>query len=271
MPLGAIKGPPLCAMKKYPSITRAYYNSETPQPRFWFVDERFERVFELWLYRFNLCALFFACVRGVAAIMLLCMFRLPPYSGFDCDKLCKAWETPICGDSAQLGYWYKEDNYDTHVWSLDHLRMVECKPWSKEVITTWSRHWPNHGKKRRVSYQFYLLLLLYYWVLIFTCNIAPKFNTHPKGAIKWRILFSPLFSSHHNLILVLTNTFYKPSLCCLELVLQGHLFTPSRCSHLLPNEVAKKCVGSDLGPNTRDIPLGDALLKASRPLVRFSD
>jgi hypothetical protein len=83
--------------------------------------------------------------------------------------------------------------------------------------------------------------------------------------------FSFLLSSHHNLILVLTNTFYKPSLCCLELVLQGHLFTPSRCSHLLPNEVAKKCVGSDLGPNTRDIPLGDALLKASRPLVGFSD
>jgi hypothetical protein len=38
--------------------------------------------------------------------------------------------------------------------------------------------------------------------------------------------FSFLLSSHHNLILVLTNTFYKPSLCYLNLVLQDHLFTP---------------------------------------------
>jgi hypothetical protein len=37
--------------------------------------------------------------------------------------------------------------------------------------------------------------------------------------------FSFLLSSHHNLVLVLTNTFYKPSLCCLQLVLQDHLFT----------------------------------------------
>jgi hypothetical protein len=194
MPLGAIKGPPMRheeVPKHHKSILQLRDSAATLLICWWEIWARFE----LWLYRFNLCALFFACVRGVAAIMLLCVFRLPPYSGFDCDKLCKAWETPICGDFAQLGYWYKEDNYDTQVWSLDHLRMVECKPWSKEVITTWSRHWPNHGKKRRVSYQFYLFLLLYYWVLIFTCNIAPKFNTHPKGAIKWRILFSPLFSS----------------------------------------------------------------------------
>jgi hypothetical protein len=40
-----------------------------------------------------------------------------------------------------------------------------------------------------------------------------------------------LISSHPNMVLVLTNTFYKPSLCCLELVLQDHLFTPFRFSN----------------------------------------
>jgi hypothetical protein len=37
-------------------------------------------------------------------------------------------------------------------------------------------------------------------------------------------------STHNNLVLALTNTHYKPSLCCLELIFDNHLFTPSRCS-----------------------------------------
>jgi hypothetical protein len=50
------------------------------------------------------CALFFACVRVIAAIVLLCVCSYSlPYSGFDCDRLCKAWETPTCGDSSQTG------------------------------------------------------------------------------------------------------------------------------------------------------------------------
>jgi hypothetical protein len=38
--LGAIKGPS-DAMEQYPSITRAYYNFETPRPRFRFVRDKF--------------------------------------------------------------------------------------------------------------------------------------------------------------------------------------------------------------------------------------
>jgi len=49
--------------------------------------------------------------------------------------------------------------------------------------------------KMVVSCPFYLLQLLSSWVLIFSCNIAPKFNTHLKGAIKWRVFPSSLFSS----------------------------------------------------------------------------
>jgi hypothetical protein len=99
-PFGLLKDP-LDAMEWYPSIFWAHYNFETPRPHFWFVRERFERILELWLYRFDLCALLFACVRGVAAIVLLCAFLLPSLLWFDWDHLCKAWETPLCGDSSQ--------------------------------------------------------------------------------------------------------------------------------------------------------------------------
>jgi hypothetical protein len=67
----------------------------------------------------------------------------PLYSGFDIDRLFKTWETPTCGDSSQTRLSYKEDICGTQVWSLDHLRGIECNPWPKEVTTTWSRHWPN--------------------------------------------------------------------------------------------------------------------------------
>jgi hypothetical protein len=45
----------------------------------------------------------------------------------------------------------KEENRGTQSCSLDHLRRIECNPCPKEVTTTWSRHWPNHGIKINVS------------------------------------------------------------------------------------------------------------------------
>jgi hypothetical protein len=91
--LGAIKGPPC--------ILWANYNSKTPRPRFWFVRERFERILEMWLCRFDSCALFFACVCVVVALCSCVLLYSHPYSRFDCNHLCKAWGTPICGDSSQ--------------------------------------------------------------------------------------------------------------------------------------------------------------------------
>jgi hypothetical protein len=35
------------------------------------------------------------------------------------------------------------------------------------------------------------------------------------------------FSTHTNLVLVLTITYYKPSLCCLELIIAGSPIHPS--------------------------------------------
>jgi hypothetical protein len=61
--------------------------------------------------------------------------------------------------------------------------------------------------------------------------------------------FSFLLSSHPNFVLVLTNTYYKPSLCCLELISQDRLINPlppSRCSQPPPHRVAQFGVGRSL-------------------------
>jgi hypothetical protein len=61
----------------------------------------FEHVLELWLHRFDLCALSFACLRVVAVLRSCVWLYLSPYSGFNYNHLCKAWEAPIFGDSSQ--------------------------------------------------------------------------------------------------------------------------------------------------------------------------
>jgi hypothetical protein len=66
-----------------------------------------------------------------------------------------------------------------------------------------------------------LLAITVFLSSLLTSNIAPKFNTHLKGSINWRVLHS-----NPNLLLVLTSTYYKPSLYCLELISQDRLFTP---------------------------------------------
>jgi hypothetical protein len=56
------------------------------------------------LCRFDSCVLFFACVHGVAALILLCVFLFfLTLVLWLKDHLCKAWETPTCGDSSQRG------------------------------------------------------------------------------------------------------------------------------------------------------------------------
>jgi hypothetical protein len=91
--------------------------------------------------------------------------------------------------------WWKEENCGTQDWSLDHLRGIECNPWPKEVTTTWSRHWSNHGIKSPCHLCiFFFVIVFFHRVLIY------KFNTYSKGTIKWRVLSfiftSPWFWSH---------------------------------------------------------------------------
>jgi hypothetical protein len=84
------------------------------------------------------CMLLLCCV-------LLCVITHSLTLILIVTMLCRAWETPTCGDLSQTESRYKEEYSDTQVWSLDHLRGVECNPWPEEV-TTRSRLWPNHGK-----------------------------------------------------------------------------------------------------------------------------
>jgi hypothetical protein len=75
-----------------------------------------------------------------------------------------------------------------------------------------------------VSLLHLLIAINIFLSFLLSCNIAPKFNTHLNGAIKKE--FSLHLSSHPNLVIVFTNTHYKPSLCCLELIFAGSLIHP---------------------------------------------
>jgi hypothetical protein len=67
----------------------------------------------------------------------------------------------------------QEENHGTQVWSLDYLRGVECNPWLKEVTTTWSRHWPNHGIKSSCLLSIYFIAIIVLQEFsYFTCIIA---------------------------------------------------------------------------------------------------
>jgi hypothetical protein len=98
--LGAVKGPPK-RMEMFPKHTLSTLQLQNSTTTFLFVGERFEHILELWLCRFYSCALLFACVRVVVALCTCVRLYSPPYSGFDCNHLCKAWGTLICEDSSQ--------------------------------------------------------------------------------------------------------------------------------------------------------------------------
>jgi hypothetical protein len=71
-------------MEQYPSITRAYYNFETPRPRFRFVRDKFERI--LSFDSVVLIHAFFSLL-GCVVLLQLCScvrFYPSPYSRFDC-------------------------------------------------------------------------------------------------------------------------------------------------------------------------------------------
>jgi hypothetical protein len=125
-----IKGP-LGVMEQHPDNTlkqsqEHITNSETPIT-LWFIRERFECFLSWDSVSFHSCALFFTCVRGLAAFVLLCVLLLHPLLLFlIVIILCKVWETSTCVDSLQTRIYYKEDNRGIQVWSLDLMRGVAC-------------------------------------------------------------------------------------------------------------------------------------------------
>jgi hypothetical protein len=171
-----------------------------------------------WFVRSLFCLCVCCCY-----VVLLCASLLPPYSRFDCDHLCKAWETPICRDSSQqdtdirkttvtlmFDFWVTWEEWSA---TLDQRRSPQCR-----VGIDWTT------VKIVVPYPFYLLRLLSSWVLYSLAILFLSLIPILKEQSSEEFFF--ILSSHTNLVLVLTNTYYKPSLCCLELILQDRLFTP---------------------------------------------
>jgi hypothetical protein len=140
---------------------------------------------------FDSCILTFACVGGVAALILLRVILLHPYYCTLIEIICVKRERLQLVEIPHKGIWYKEEQSGTQVWSLDHLRGVECSPLLKEDTTTWSRHWPNHGIKSLCLLCISFIAIVYSKEFsYFTCVVVPKFNTHIQGIIKWRVIFS---------------------------------------------------------------------------------
>jgi hypothetical protein len=178
------------AVSKHPLSTLQLRTSAT---HCWFVRERFERFLSCNSYHFDSCALC-VCVHDVVALCSCVCFYSLLYSDFDCNHLCKAWETPICGDSSQ----HDIDIRKTTV----ALKFDLWITWERLSATLGQRRSPQHGVgigrttvKIVVSLVHLLIAIIVFLSSLLTCIIPPKFNTHLKRAIKWSVLPSSLLSS----------------------------------------------------------------------------
>jgi hypothetical protein len=77
--------------------------------------ERFERVSKLLLYRSCSCALFFACVRVVAVIVLWCVHSFSPLTPILILITCVRRERLQRVEISNKRESYKEDKSDTQV------------------------------------------------------------------------------------------------------------------------------------------------------------
>jgi hypothetical protein len=160
-PLGLLKGP-LGVWSSTPSSHWTFYNVETSNSRLFFSREIWVLVLSCNTVVLSLRSSLLTCVRELLQVCLVCLIFLPPLLlWFTWDQLCKGERLQLVVISHKGKTWDKEENHGTQVWSLDHLRGVECNPWPKEVTTMWSRHWPNH----RIKSPCHLIYLL--WLFSF--------------------------------------------------------------------------------------------------------
>jgi hypothetical protein len=87
------------------------------------------------------------CVSCCDSSSCVCFYSLPYSYGFIAINIVRVRGSNLRRFLTNENISYKEENCGTQGWSLEHLRGIECNPWSKEVTTTWSRHWSNHGIK----------------------------------------------------------------------------------------------------------------------------
>jgi hypothetical protein len=149
--LGAIKGTPR-RMEQYTkhslNILRCLDFATTHS------DHRVRDLSTVWVVnslRRVLCSRLGLCACVCCVSSLVCVAFPPLLLCFSCDQHCKGERLQLVEIPCKREKTTKEENHGTQSWSLDHLRGIECNPWPKEVTTTWSRHWPNHGIKITVS------------------------------------------------------------------------------------------------------------------------
>jgi hypothetical protein len=122
---------------------------------------RFEHLLRCELVALCLCACFLTlctlcCCDSSCCV---CFYSLPYSCGFIAINIVKVRGSNLWRFLTKGNIFYKEENRGTQGWSLDHLRGIECNPWPKEVTTTWSRNWPNHGIKSCLLCHFSLWLI----------------------------------------------------------------------------------------------------------------
>jgi hypothetical protein len=175
-------------MEQHTRTPWTQYNSKTPRPRCWFIRER---VLELWLSFWFLRSILGLCACCCYDCVLVCVST--SILRFDCKQLCKAWETPICGDSSQRDFVYKED--------IMALKFDLWITWEGLSATLDQRRSPQRGVgierttvKIAMSLVSLFIVITIFLSSLLSYNISPKFNTHLKGAIKRRVLSPSLYS-----------------------------------------------------------------------------
>jgi hypothetical protein len=120
---------PIGAVKKTTMRPRAYQHSETSQPHIPVIWNRFEHLFYLVLMWSCTCAPIFAFLACVTAICsYVCTLSPSINLCLDCDHFVRLRESQSCRDSSQTRTLEIRKNCGTQVWSLDHLRGIECNP-----------------------------------------------------------------------------------------------------------------------------------------------
>jgi hypothetical protein len=140
-------------------------------------DHRVKDLSTVWVVnslRRVLCSCLGLCASVCCNSSFVCVAFPPLILCFLVIKHCKGERLQLVKIPRKREKTTKEENCGTQGWSLDHLRGIECNPWPKEVTTTWSRHWLNHGIKSPSL----LCHLLCDWFLLssshlITCDIVP--------------------------------------------------------------------------------------------------
>jgi hypothetical protein len=195
-----------------PRIIRAHYNFETPRPSCSVIWERFERISKLLLCRFVVALL--SLPLSVLRCVLVCVLSPSLTQILIVLILCKAWETPTCEDSSQTGWDIRKNTVA--------LKFELWITWEGLSATLDQRRSPQHGVGFSWTMGKIIVSLVYFTLLQFMSSLVLKLHLYIAPSLihisreQWSEESIFLSFSHPNLVLVYSNTFYRPSLYCLK-------------------------------------------------------